>query len=229
MFRSNTALPTTRLRTAGVTALVSLSMLALAGCGAATSAAPSATSHTGRNALGVGAGARLFYESEDNGHHREMTVALDEVEPRLAFELACEHVAAGTPLSHPTTGSVNRRALSQGREIYSLANCDGVHERDGDALPLFTLSHDVASGLARNERMIVRREHQTTDVALLPIGRERIDVEVDGRHVAVDAVHATMEGGGLELWVVPGETPIVVRMRESGRVVTLAAVDTGRS
>lgn len=225
MFRIDTL----SLATRGVTVAVAVAMLALAGCGAATSSAPSAREHGSRNALGVGAGARLFYESEDNGHTREMTVALDEVEPRLAFELACEHVAAGTPLSHPTTGSINRRALSEGREIYSLANCDGVGERDGDAVPLFTLSHDVASGLARRERMMVRREHQTADVALLPIGRETIQVEVDGRHVDVDAVHATIEGGGLELWVVPGATPIVVRMRESGRVVTLASVDTGRS
>ncbi len=191
------------------------------GCGAATPR----PGHGQESSLGVVAGARLFFAADEGDGHRGLTVAVSEVAPRFTFELACGHVDRGTPLDHATAGSVNHAALADGREMYSVTSCDAVRERDGDALPLFLVSHRVASALGRRERTTVRRDHQRQDLALMPIGRETIRVQVDGEPVDVDTVHAT--GDGLELWIAAGEPPIVVRMRDNDRDLTLAEVDTG--
>lgn len=195
--------------------------VAMAGCGAATPR----SARTSEGSLGVTAGSRLFFEAEGGDGSRDLTVAVSEVAPRFSFELACGHVDRGTPLENGTLGSVNTRALAEGREVYSVTSCDAVRERDGDSLPLFLVSHRVARALDHRERTTVRREHQEQDLALMPVGRETIRVQVDGRPVDVETVHAT--GNGLELWIAVGETPIVVRMRDNDHAFTLAEVDTG--
>jgi hypothetical protein len=209
----------------GIQALFVLASVALslAGCGAS----PPRAGHTNAGQLGVGAGSRLFFEADGEGGHGDVTVAVNEVEPRFSFELSCGHVAPGRPLQHPTTGSINGRAMAEGREVYSITHCDLLRERDGDALPLFIVSHRVATALDHRERTMVRREHQESDLALMPVGHETLRVRVDGRMVDVDTVHAT--GDGLELWIAQGATPIVVRMRDQDHVFTLAEVDTGSS
>jgi hypothetical protein len=196
-------------------------LLVLTGCGAATPRARSVNA----GPLGITAGARLFFQTDGDDRAHDLTVAIDEVAPSFSFELACGHVDQGTPLAHATAGSVNTHALAEGREEYSVASCGALRERDGDALPMFLVSRRVANALGRRERTTVRREHQERDLALMPVGRETIRVRVDGREVDVDTVHAT--GDGLELWIAAGETPIVVRMRDRDRSLTLSEVDSG--
>ena len=213
----------TLLRFAGA-----LWLLVFVGCGAS----PRGTARLEGSARGVesastplvGPGSRLFFEAEgDQG--RDLTVAVSEVLPRFAFELACGHIARGRPLEHATTASVSTSTLEGGRNEYSVTGCDSARERDGDSLPLFLVSRHVAQALAHRERTTVRREHQERDLALMPVGREVLRVRVDGRDVDVPTVHAT--GPGIDLWIATGDTPIVVRLEDEGRGFTLTEVDTG--